>query len=75
MIKCEKIKNERVQLLKDPIALSELLLGIFKKEPTPPLCSEEGAKVFCHRAIQRFNRNCLIFLILEDKSNITLTKE
>ena len=44
-------------------AHTELLLGIFKKEPTPPLCSEEGAKVFCHRAIQWFNRNCLIFLI------------
>ena len=43
--------------------VSELLLGIFKREPTPPLCSEEGAKVFCHRAIQWFNRNCLIFLI------------
>ena len=42
---------------------TELLLGIFKKGPTPPLCSEKGATVFCHRAIQWFNRNCLIFLI------------
>ena len=43
--------------------VSELLLGIFKKEPTPPLCSEKGATVFCNRAIQWFNTNCLICLI------------
>ena len=41
---------------------AELLLGIFKKEPTPPLCSENGATVFCHRAIQWFNRNRSLFL-------------
>ena len=42
---------------------SELLLGIFKQGPTPPLCSEKGATVFCHRAIQWFHRNCSIFFI------------
>ena len=42
---------------------TELLLGIFKKGQTPPLCSEKGATVFCHRAIQWFHRNCLIFFI------------
>ena len=42
---------------------TELLLGIFKQGPTPPLCSEKGATVFCHRAIQWFHRNCLIFFI------------
>ena len=45
------------------VCITELLLGIFKKEPTPPLCSEKGATVFCNRAIQWFNTNCLICLI------------
>ena len=40
-----------------------MLLGIFKQGPTPPLCSEKGATVFCHRAIQWFHRNGLIFFI------------
>ena len=55
--------NGYFNILQGYFGPSELLLGIFKKEPTPPLCSEDGAKVFCHRAIQWFNRNCLIFLI------------
>ena len=58
-------KLQRGILQKDTISIltTELLLGIFKKEPTPPFCSEKGATVFCHRAIQWFHRNCLIFLI------------
>ena len=55
--------NSFITILWFDLQVSGLLLGIFKKEPTPPLCSEKGATVFWHRTIQWFNRNCLIFLI------------
>ena len=38
--------NTNFALPKQSQRSTELLLGIFKKEPTPPLCSEKGAKVF-----------------------------